>query len=85
MYVIAFLSPFQGSLISILQNNKIVGTRPLINRLLVLGFDVYRQDPEATVKIVKGEGYDLAKLREGTWEGHPVYVVAADQGDLKSK
>jgi hypothetical protein len=71
--------------VTILQNNKIVGTRPLINMLLVLGFDVYRQDPEATIKIVKGEGYDLSKLREDTWEGHPVYVVGADKGDLKSK
>ena len=50
-----------------------------------LGFDVYRQDPEAAVKMVKGKGYDLSKLREDTWEGRPVYIVGADKGDLKSK
>jgi hypothetical protein len=71
--------------VTILQSNKIVGTRPLVNMLLVLGFDVYRQDPETTIKVVKGEGYDLSKLREDTWEGHPAYVVGADKGDLKSK
>jgi hypothetical protein len=71
--------------VTILQNNKIVGTRPLVNMLLVLGFDVYTQDPDVTIKVVKGEGYDLSKLREDTWDGHPVYVVGADKGDLKSR
>jgi hypothetical protein len=71
--------------VTILQKNKVVGARPLVNMLLVLGFDVYCQAPEITSKIVKGEGYDLSKLREDTWEGHPAYVVGADKGDLKSK
>lgn len=71
--------------VTILQKNKVVGARPLVNMLLVLGFDVYCQDPEITSKIVKGEGYDLSKFREDTWEGHPAYVVGADKGDLKSK
>ena len=71
--------------VTTLQNNKIVGTRPLVNMLLVLGFDVYCQDPETTAKVVKAEGYDLSKLREDSWEGHPVYVVGADKGDLKSR
>ena len=48
--------------------------------LLVLGFDVYTQDPEITSKVVKGEGYDLSKLREDTWEGHPAYVGRRRQG-----
>jgi hypothetical protein len=56
-----------------------------VNILLVLGFDVYAQAPETTIKVVQGEGYDLSKLREDTWEGHPAYVVGADKGDLKSK
>lgn len=71
--------------VSIIKDNKVVGTRHSVNMLLVLGFDVYRQDPETTIKVVKGEGYDLSKLREDTWEGKPAYVVGADQGDLKSK
>ena len=53
--------------------------------LLVPGFDVYRQDPETTINVVKGEGYDLSKLREDSWEEKPAYVVGADRGDLKSK
>jgi hypothetical protein len=70
---------------TIVKDNKIAGTRPLINMLLVLGFDVYTQAPESTIKVVQGEGYDLSKVREDVWEGHPAYVVGADKGDLKSK
>ncbi len=70
---------------SIYKDNKLVKTIPLVNMLLVLGFDVYTQDPATTIKVVSGEGYDLTKLREDTWEGHPAYVVGADKGDEKSK
>jgi hypothetical protein len=70
---------------TIVKDNKIAGTRPLVNMLLVLGFDVYTQAPETTIKVVQGEGYDLSKLHEEVWDGHPAYVVGADKGDLKSK
>jgi hypothetical protein len=69
----------------VVKDGKVAGTFPLVNMLLVLGFDVYTQDPESTIKVVKGEGYDLSKLREDTWEGHRAYVVGADKGDLASK
>jgi hypothetical protein len=71
--------------VTTVKNNQVAGSRPLVNMLLVLGFDVYRQDPETTIKVVKGEGFDLSKLHEDTWEGHPAYVVGADKGDLKSR
>jgi hypothetical protein len=71
--------------VTILKDGKVTGSRPLVNMLLVLGFDVYRQDPQTTADVVKGQGYDLTKLRDDTWEGHPVYVVGADKGDLQSR
>lgn len=71
--------------VTTVKDNKVVSTRHSVNMLLVLGFDVYRQDPETTIGVVKGEGYDLSKLHEDVWEGHPAYVVGADKGDLKSK
>jgi hypothetical protein len=74
-----------GGKVSIVKDNKVVATHDSVNMLLVLGFDVYRQDPETTIKVVKGEGYDLSKLREDAWEGKPVYVVGAEKGDLKSR
>jgi outer membrane lipoprotein-sorting protein len=71
--------------LTVLRGGKEAGTRPRMNMLLVLGFDVYRQAPDATIRIVKDEGYDLSKFHEETWEGQPVYVVGAEKGDLKSK
>jgi uncharacterized lipoprotein YehR (DUF1307 family) len=56
-----------------------------VNMLLVLGFDVYRQTPEATIKVIHGEGYDLTKFHEERWNGQTFYVVGADKGDLNSK
>jgi hypothetical protein len=51
----------------------------------VLGFDVYRQEPETTSKVLKAEGYDLTRMHEDIWDGKAAYVVGADKGDLKSK
>jgi outer membrane lipoprotein-sorting protein len=76
---------FSNGSVTVIKENKVVANVKDINMLLVLGFDVYRQDPEATINIVKGEGYDLSKLREDSWEGRPAYVVGAEKGDLKSK
>jgi hypothetical protein len=70
---------------TVVKDGKVSGTFPRVNMLLVLGFDVYTQDPETTSKVIKGEGYDLSKVREDTWEGHPAYVVGADKGDLTSR
>jgi hypothetical protein len=53
--------------------------------LLVLGFDVYRQSVKRTIEQIAGQGYDLSKFREDTWEGAPVYVVGADAGDSTTK
>jgi len=71
--------------LTVIKDNKVAATQKDLNILLVLGFDVYRQAPETTIQVVKGEGYELSKLHEDTWEGKPAYVVGADKGDLKSK
>lgn len=67
------------------QKGKLAANRPQLNLLLVLGFDVYKQTPETTIAQLKQEGIDLGKFHEQLWQGEPVYVVGADQGDLKSK
>jgi hypothetical protein len=71
--------------VTIVKDNKVAATRNSVNMLLVLGFDVYTQDPARTIKVVTGEGYDLTKLHEDTWESHAAYVVGADKGDLRAK
>ena len=67
------------------RNNEVTSSRPFVHMLLVLGFDVYRQNPETTIEQVKGQGFHLSKVHEDTWEGRPVYVVGADKDDLRSK
>jgi outer membrane lipoprotein-sorting protein len=76
---------FSNGNLTIVKEGKVTDTRPDINMLLVLGFDVNKQDPATTIKVAKGEGYDLSKLHEDTWEGKPAYVVGAEKGDLKTK
>jgi outer membrane lipoprotein-sorting protein len=76
---------FSDGSVTVIKENKVVANVKDINMLLVLGFDVYRQDPEATINVVKGEGFDLSKLREDLWEGKPAYVVGAEKDDLKSR
>jgi outer membrane lipoprotein-sorting protein len=71
--------------ITILKNGQVANSRPYVNILLVLGFDVYRQEPETTSKVLKAEGYDLTRMHEDIWDGKAAYVVGADKGDLKSK
>src|SRR5215831_1906441 len=51
---------FSDGNVTVVKDNKVVATRKDINMLLVLGFDVYRQSPETTIKIVRDEGYDLS-------------------------
>jgi len=74
-----------GGTLTSFQNGKASAPRPFIHMLLVLGFDVYGQDPKTTIDEVKGQGYDLAQIHEEKWDGQDVYVVGAAKGDLKSK
>jgi outer membrane lipoprotein-sorting protein len=76
---------FADGKVTVIKDNKVVKTDKSINMLLVLGFDVYTQDPATTIQAVKGEGYDVSKVREDTWDGKSVYVVGAEKGDLKSR
>ena len=66
------------------RDTKLMTSRPLVHPLLVLGFDVYAQPVEKTVSKVKGLGIDLSVLHEEQWQGKPVYVIGAKQGDLRS-
>lgn len=63
---------------------KLVRSLPRIHPLLVLGFDVYGQPVEKTVKLLKELEIDLSVLHEETWQNRAVYVVGAKQGDLTS-
>lgn len=65
-------------------SNKTAG-RAGRNALLILGFDIYGQPIERTVGVLREEGFDLAKMHEGTWQGRRVFIVGAVPGDTTSK
>jgi outer membrane lipoprotein-sorting protein len=76
---------FVDGTLTTFQKGKTTGTRPYVHMLLVLGFDVYRQDTKTTIDQAKSQGFDLAQIHEEKWDGQDVYVVGAAKGDLKSK
>ena len=76
---------FVAGTLTTFQQGKTTGPRSFIHMLLVLGFDVYRQDPKTTIDKVKGQAFDLAQIHEEKWDGQDVYVVGAAKGDLTSK
>jgi outer membrane lipoprotein-sorting protein len=69
----------------IFRNGKLATSRPLVHSLLVLGFDIYRQPAETTIKQLRDLKFDLSILRKDKWQGRDVYVVGAKEGDLKSR
>jgi hypothetical protein len=72
---------FRNDSIYQFKGGKLAGSKNFVHPLMVLGFDVYGQPAEATIGKLKGMGFDLSKLRTDTWQGRPVYVVGAVQGD----
>jgi outer membrane lipoprotein-sorting protein len=75
---------FTNSQIYIFKNGKVDSTRAYVHPLMVLGFDIYGMSQADAMEKLKGLKFDLSILREDTWQGRPVYVVGARQGDLHS-
>ena len=64
------------------KNGKVETNSPFVHPLMVLGFDIYRLPQAEVIEKLKGLKFDLSIFREDTWQGRPVYVVGAKQGDL---
>ncbi len=60
---------------------QLAESKAFTHPLMVLGFDVYAQPLEATIRQLESLGFDLAKMHESTWQGRPAYVVGAVAGD----
>jgi outer membrane lipoprotein-sorting protein len=73
---------FTNNQIYIFKDGKVETNRPYVHPLMILGFDIYRLSPADALEKLKGLKFDLSVLREDTWQGRPVYVVGAKQGDL---
>ena len=76
---------FTNSQLYIFKNGKLDTNRPYVHPLMVLGFDIYGSPQAEVIEKLKGLKFDLSIFREDTWQGRPVYVVGAKQGDLHSQ
>jgi hypothetical protein len=67
------------------KGGKLAESRAMVHPLMVLGFDVYAQPVDVTVRQLRSLGFDLAKLHQSTWRGRPAYVVGAAAGDTVTR
>lgn len=75
---------FTDGQIYLFKNGKVDNNRPFVHPLMVLGFDIYGLPQAEVIEKLKGLKFDLSVFREDVWQGRPVYVVGAKQGDLHS-
>src|SRR3989440_8698923 len=75
---------FTNSQIYVFKNGNVDSTRTFVHPLMILGFDIYRLPLSEVIEKLKGLKFDLSIFREDTWQGRPVFVVGAKQGDLHS-
>jgi hypothetical protein len=66
------------------KDGKEESTREFVHPLMILGFDIYKLPLANVIDTLRALKFNLAILREDTWQGRPVYVVGAKQGDLHS-
>jgi hypothetical protein len=66
------------------RRGNLIESRRAVHGILLLGFDVYRQDPTKTFAQLREAGYDLDLVHESLWKGKPAYVVGAEAGDDSS-
>ena len=75
---------FVGESVYVYRDGKSLPARRDRNLLMTLGFDVYGQPAATTIEQLKEEGIDLSRVRSGTWQGRPVWIVGAAEGDSLS-
>ena len=76
---------FANDTIYSFKEGKLENSRPFTHPLLVLGFDIYFLPLQDAIGKLKQLKFDLSLMHEETWQGRPVYVVGAKQGDLHSR
>lgn len=75
---------FAGDTLHVFRDGERVQQRVERNPLLTLGFDVYGQPPQETLRQLQGEGFGLSRFHATTYRGRPAYVVGAEAGDTTS-
>lgn len=75
---------FANDHLYLFKDGKLADQKHYVHPLLVLGFDVYAQPVEKTMQQLKDLHIDLQSMHEETFDGRPMYVVGAKQGDLNT-
>lgn len=76
---------FKHDSLFVYEKGTLKSARPVIHPLLLLGFDAYTLPTEETIRKLGKLGYNLSLFHESVWQGRPVYVVGALQGDERTK
>lgn len=56
-------------------HNKLIGTRPRLHEVMILGYDMYSVNPSIVIPKVVGLGIDLSRVRVTTIKGKEYYEV----------
>lgn len=70
----------QGRAISFANGRRVAAANER-NPLLLLGFGVFRQPAAESQAALQALGIDLSVMREGLYQGTPVWVIGASPGD----
>jgi hypothetical protein len=76
---------FQRDSVYQFQQGQPVGSAAMVHPLQLLGFDIYLQDPDVTIRKLRFLGFDLSQLREDSWQGRRYWIVGALVGDSLSR
>jgi hypothetical protein len=68
----------------VFRKNKLVLKRKTVHTILLLGFDVYKQNPEKTFEQLKESDFNLEKNYETSWQNRPTHVVGVSKRDTKT-
>ncbi len=77
----ASMSLFRNDSIYVFEHDSLVRSGALVHPLMVLGFDVYAENPDTIARKLTALGLDLSTLHSDTWQGRPAWVVGAAEGD----
>jgi hypothetical protein len=69
----------------VFSGGRLTSATAFVHPLMVLGFDVYFDPVERTVRRLEGLGFDLATVHDDVWDGRTVYVVGAQPHDLRTR
>ena len=75
---------FANNHLYIYKDGKMANQRDFVHPLMVLGFDVYAQPADTTIKQLKDLDIDLTLMHEENFDGRPTYVVGAKPGDVQA-